>query len=49
MYKKIDIYVNGEYKASTNMSKTLKEAKEKFQAKYNPMNKPTFKITCIFA
>jgi len=33
--KKIDIFVNGIYKCSTNWSKTCKEAKEKFLEK-NP-------------
>ena len=30
MYKKIDIFVSGEYVCSTNSSRNLKEAKEKF-------------------
>jgi hypothetical protein len=30
MYKKIDLYFNGQYISSTNQSKTCKEAKEKY-------------------
>ena len=33
--KKIDIFVNGIYKCSTNWSKTCKEAKHKFLLKEN--------------
>ena len=34
MNPKIDIFVNCKYECSTNMSKTLKEAKEKFLKAY---------------
>jgi len=33
-YRKIDIYVNGKYVASTKWAKSLKEAKTKFIKQY---------------
>ena len=34
LYKKIDIYINGQYWASTRFSKTCRDAVERVKAKY---------------
>jgi len=38
LYKKIDIYFKGQYIASTNLSRTCKDAKTKFLEIYEKYN-----------
>lgn len=47
-YRKIDIYMNGRYEASTTWSKTCKEAKANFCNTYD-LHPTLNKITCNFA
>ena len=47
-YKKIDIYVNNTYVASTTWSKTLEEAKKIYIEKYN-IDEKLQKVVCEFA